>query len=250
MNKSIKLVVLIILFITVSLGCHDSHSLTYKQVKSKEKIQTKPALPFKIGEKFFYQVRFNGVRVGKIEFEYKGRMEIGKIYQDIISLNSDVKILKLFQIESKETVYVEKNTCLPLKVEREVRFLGKDEEILEEYNQKEGWIKITQIKGRTTEERLIKVSPPIHNALILYFLYPLDLKDQTIGKTLEFNLPLRRISIKIKEKRMVATDGGRQELYILEGSPQRFKLWLKQDERPPLRIEIPVFLGKVSITKT
>ncbi len=251
-NHKLKInAVVLVMFLTLtSLGTTLGFCFLTRDKKptSKQEAKLPSTLPFK-DEKIPYQVRFNGVKVGKIEFEYKGREKIGKDLQDILVVSSCVRILGLFEIESREKVYVDVNTHLPLKVEREVKFLGRQESILEEYNQKEGWLKLTQTKGKTTEERSIKVNLPIHNILILYFLYPLDLKDETIGKTYEFNLPTRKISIKLKEARRISTPKGIEEFYIWEGAPRRFEVWLKKTERLPLRVEIPAFLGRIVITR-
>jgi hypothetical protein len=252
-NHKLKInVIVLVMFLTLnSLGTTLGFCFLTRDKKptSKQEAKLPSTLPFKIDEKIPYQVRFNGVRVGKIELEYKGRQKLGKDLQDILVVSSCVRILGLFEIESREKVYVDVNTHLPLKVEREVKFLGRQESILEEYSQKEGWLKLTQTKGKTTEERSIKVNPPIHNILILYFLYPLDLKDEAIGKTYEFNLPTRKISIKLKEARKISTHKGIEEFYIWEGSPRRFKVWLKKTERLPWRVEIPAFLGRIVITR-
>lgn len=234
--KGLKIkLALAIFFIVISLDCQGFCFL----VRNKEAE----------GEKVFYQVRFNGVKVGKIEFEYQGRQKIGGKLQDVVVVISDVKILGLFEIEGKEKIYVDTDTHLVLRVEREVEFLGKQESIIEEYNQKEGWVKITQKKDKITQSRLIRQNPPIHNVIVLYFLYPLDLQDKTIGKTFEFNLPLRKISIKLRGLRKITTDEGAKEVYLLEGLPQRFKIWLEREKRLPLRLEMRTFLGKVVMLK-
>jgi len=266
-KPKIKIVALTIFIIVISsLWQGFCFSNPNKEAKPKDVALELRTSPFKIGEKFLYRVDFNGIKVGTIELEYQGRKKIDtstllsvngersrtidKLWQDVIRVTSNVKTLKLFQIESEEVVYMDKDTYLPLKVQRKVKFLGREESILEEYQQKEGWVKIIQTKDKTTEERLIKVNPPIHNILILYFLYPLDLKDEAIGKTYEFNLPTRKISVRLKEARKISRYGkGREEFYIWEGSPRRFEVWLKKTERLPLRVEIPAFLGRIVITK-
>lgn len=245
--KTAALIIFIIVISSVWQGfCFSSPS---KEAKPKDAALEQRTLPFKIGEKSLYRVHFNGIKVGTIELEYQGRKKIDKIWQDVIRVTSNVKILKLFQIESQELLFMDKDTYLPLKVQRKVKFLGKEESILEEYQQKEGRVKIIQTKGKVTESRLVRVSPPIHNILVLYFLYPLGLKDEAIGKTYEFNLPTRKISIKLKEARRISTHKGIEEFYIWEGSPRRFEVWLKKIERLPMRLEIPVFLGRIVITR-
>jgi hypothetical protein len=253
-NHKLKInVIVLVMFLTLnSLGTTLGFCFLTRDKKptSKQEAKLPSTSPFKIDEKIPYQVRFNGVKVGKIELEYKGRQKLGKDLVDILVVSSCIRILALFEIESREKVYVDVNMHLPIKVEREVKFLGKQEVISEEYNQEEGWLKLTQTKGKTTEEKLIKVSPPIHNVLILYFLYPLDLKDEAIGKTYEFNLPTRKISIKLKEARKISRyDKEIEEFYIWEGSPRRFEVWLKKTERLPWRVEIPAFLGRIVITR-
>ena len=42
---------------------------------------------------------------------------------------------------------------------------------------------------------------------------------------------------------------GAYEAYVLEGKPRKFKIWLEKDRRIPLRMEFPVFLGKVTILR-
>lgn len=213
-------------------------------------LESKEALPFRKGDKFFYEVRFNGIKVGRIEFEYQGHREINKVYQDIFMISSNVNILKLFQIQSKELVYANIEKYLPHMVEREVTFLGRKELILEEYNQKDGWVKITVKKDKIVQERIIYQEPPIHNSLILFFFYPLDLEEK-LGKTIKFNLPLQKIKIKVKELRKIQTSERQiDEVYLLEVSNQRRVLiWIKKRERLPIRLEAPAFLGRVAITK-
>lgn len=213
-------------------------------------LEPKEILHFQKGKNFTYEVRFNGIKVGRIEFEYQGRKEINKIYQDIFVVSSNVNILRLFEIQSKELVYADINNFLPQRVEREVKFLGKHEAILEEYNQRDGLVKITVKKAGAEQERLIYQQPPIHNSLTLLFLYPLNLQE-SLGKSLDFNLPLQKIKIKVKELRKIqATEGALDEFYLLEVSNHRKSfVWVKKGERLPIRLEISVFLGKVVITK-
>lgn len=211
--------------------------------------ELKEPLTFRGGEKFSYEVRFNGIKVGKIDFVYQGRKEIDKTFQDIFVVSSNVNILKLFQIQSKESVYANVENYLPHRVEREVTFLGRKESILEEYNQREGWVKITVKKDKIVQERLIYQEPPIHNSLILFFIYPLNLEEK-LGKTREFNLSLQKIKIKVKELRKIQTQEAIDEVYLLEVSNHRKSLvWIKKQERLPVKLEVPAFLGRVVITK-
>lgn len=207
-------------------------------------------LPFEIGEKFLYRVNYGIIKVGEIEFEYLGREKIDGIWQDVIRLGSNVNILRLFQIESEELVYIDADTYLPVKVQRRVNYSGTRELILEIYQQEEGRVRITQEKDGITEEKLLEAEPPIHNALALYFLYPFELEAEALGETYEFNLPTRKINIKLKKLERVPARETVEEFYILESlPPRRFRIWLNKTERMPQRIEIRAFLGKIVITR-
>ena len=109
---------------------------------------------------------------------------------------------------------------------------------------REGKIKITTLKDNKTEEKILTQKTPIHHSHILCFLYPLNLKEN-LGNTLKFNLTCEKLALKIKELR----SGSSGEVYVLEGSPKKFVLEVDKEKRIPLRLELPAFLGKVTITK-
>jgi hypothetical protein len=202
--------------------------------------------PFKLGEKFVYKVNLNGIYVGRIRWEYLGRLSRGNIWIDVLSLSSNVKILKLFFIQTKEKLYIDSHTHLPLRVERQVRFFGRREEILEEYNQKENYVRITKVVASKTEEKIIHIKAPIHNVIALLYFFPKDIKLR-LGRSSSFNLPTQKINIKVTTLKMFDTLKGSYEVYVLEGKPRNFKIWLEKEKRIPLRIEFPVTLGRISI---
>ena len=244
-KKSLATLLLSVVLSINSISC--AQRVTLKE--SLFPLESRETLPFQKCKKLSYEVRFNGIKVGSINFEYQGRKEIENIPYDIIRVASNINILKLFQIQSEELVYVDISDYLAWKVEREVRFLARKESILEEYNQKDGSIKITLKKDQTLKERLIYQEPPIHNSLILFFLYPLNFEEK-LGKTMEFNLPLQEIKVKVKELRKIQTLEGIDEVYLLEVSNQRRTLiWIKKGERLPISLEVPAFLGRGVITK-
>lgn len=236
--------IIVIVFVLSHCGCLSYPSLNgpaHSERLSK-------ILPFKPGEKFIYKVRYNGIYVGRIEWEYLGKQNIDNKLVDVIGLSSDVKILKLFSIQSKEKLYIIADTHLPLKVEREVKFLGKQEKILEEYNQKEGYVKIAKLDAKGKEEKKFEVKAPIHNIIALLYFFPQDIK-LNLGDSFSFNLPTQEITIKVIALQMLDGPLRRYETFCLEGKPRKFKIWLEKDKRIPLQMEFPVFLGKVTVFK-
>lgn len=202
--------------------------------------------PFKLGEKFIYKVTFNGIYVGRIEWEYLGRLSIDNKLVEVLSLSSNVKILMLFSIQTKEKLYIDSDRHLPLRVERQVKFFGKQERILEEYNQKENYVKITTVVAKRTEEKVIRIEAPIHNAIALLYFFPKEIKLR-LGESSSFNLPIQKISIKVTALKMLDTTKGSYEAYVLEGRPRKFRVWLEKEKRIPLRIELPVMLGRITL---
>ncbi len=243
-NKSFSAFILIFILIIIVMnfnGC-----LLGSILNESTQFDYQAKTPFKLGEKFVYKVKFNGIYVGRVEWEYLGRSSINNKLVDVLSLSSSVKILKLLSIQSKEMLYIDSDTHLPLKVERQVNFFGKQEKILEEYNQKENYVKITKVNAKGTEERIIHTKAPIHNMIALLYFFPQDTKLK-LGESFSFNLPTQKVDIEVTTLKMLDTAKGSHEVYVLEGRPRKFKVWLEKEKRIPLRIELPVMLGRITI---
>jgi hypothetical protein len=199
-------------------------------------------------ERFEYQVRFNGLNVGEVQVEYFSQTGAAKARQEVINLSSNIKILKLFSIKSQEKFYIDSKTFFPRKVERDLLLLGGREKILEEYNQKRGYVRmIKTAKGKTKEER-INQQPPIHNITALLFFFPrnISLKE---GSSVYFNLPNRKLEMQVVECKTSVCPTAGNKVFLLEAPAKRIKLWLEGDRRIPLRIEFPAFLGRITISR-
>ncbi|MFA5008880.1 MAG: hypothetical protein WC546_06655 [Candidatus Omnitrophota bacterium] len=201
------------------------------------------------GEKLlYYEVFFNGIPTGKIEWQYLGKGNVNGHNAEIIMINSDTNILKLLNLESKEKVFIDSQTYLPLKVERDVVFFGKKELIEEVYNQDTGLITITK-NDSSKKETFLHQKKPIHNILSLLYFFPKDIalvKD----KPLYFNLPTQKITIKMLYENNVAFGKDKKDIYFLSGrGDRRFNLWLDKKERIPLKMEFIVPLGKITIVR-
>ncbi|MEM7817088.1 MAG: hypothetical protein QXZ20_04190, partial [Candidatus Aenigmatarchaeota archaeon] len=100
-----------------------------------------------------YKIYFNGIYVGILEWRYLGKTVFNNSQVEVLYINSNTQILKILDLESKEKIFLDSNSYLPLKVERDIIFFGKKELIEEIYEQKKGYIKIINtnhyIKDRT-----------------------------------------------------------------------------------------------------
>lgn len=203
---------------------------------------------FENSEKLVYAVSFNGMPSGCIEWEYLGREEIVGKEADVLAVNSDTRILRLFNLTSNEKVFLDVETHLPLRVERNIVFFGKKKFIEEVYNQDEGYVKITK-KDSKGEENIFYQKKPIHNILALLYFFPenIDLKK---GEWKTFNLPTREVRIKMVSQRILTVGKEKKNTYFLTGKgAKKFNLWLDEKDRMPLRLEFILPIGKVTIVR-
>ena len=195
-----------------------------------------------------YKVYYNGIKVGKLAWEYLGKDVIDGKKVDILRLNSDASIFKLLSIQGDETVFLDSNTSLPIKVERDIVYFGKKEIIEELYNQEEGYVKVTKSNSKTTEE-ILNQEAPIHHILALLYFFPKSYEMEK-GKSYVFNLPTQQVTIKLHSERNLDTKNGDHQTYLLVGrGAKRFNLWLDKKEMLPLRLEFIMPLGKISIVR-
>ncbi len=203
---------------------------------------------FQNKDKLVYSVYFNGIPSGYIEWEYLGRQEIGGITVDVLSVNSDTDIFNLLDLDSKEKVFLDSKTSLPVKVERDIVFFGKKEIIEETYDQARGQIKIKR-SGSGKPEDVLRQDTPIHNILELLYFFPQDVSLEA-GKWITFNLPTQKIKIKMVKERVLKVNGVDQDTYFLIGrGAKRFSLWLDKEEKMPLRLEFISLVGKVTVVR-
>ena len=203
---------------------------------------------FQSKEKLAYSVYFNGIPSGYIEWEYLGRQEVDGITVDVLFLNSDTNIFNLLDLDSKEKVFLDSKTCLPVKVERDIVFFGKKEIIEETYDQEKGRIRIKRSNSGEPED-ILNQDTPIHNILELLYFFPQDVALES-GKWMIFNLPTQKIKIKMVKERVLKVNGVKRDTYFLVGrGAKRFSLWLDKEEKMPLRLEFISLAGKITIVR-
>jgi hypothetical protein len=199
-------------------------------------------------DSIYYEVAFNGMSAGFVEWKYLGKEEINGREVEVLSVSSDTKILAFFDLTSSERVYLDSKTYLPVQVERDVLLFGKKEIIVERYEQEAGKVYIERVADTTTREEL-RQDKPIHNILALLYFFP-DNNPFKPGKWLDYNLPTQKIRIKMVRERALNTAAGEKDTYFLLGrGAKRFSLWLDKENRLPLRLEFVFPLAKVTITR-
>ncbi len=199
-----------------------------------------------------YNITFNGIPSGHIDWRYLGREEINGKEVEVLEIDAKTEILKLLNLVSSEKIYLDVSTNLPVKVKRDVKLFGRKEIIKESYDQEKGEVEVVKGDGEEiTETEVYTQEPPIHNILELLYFFPDDIDlESKQGQWMEFNLPTQKVQVRFHSKRDVAVAGERKEAYFLEGrGARRFNLWLCQKDRLPLRIDFLSWVGRVRIRK-
>lgn len=203
---------------------------------------------FKDNQKLSYKVFTNGVFSGYIEWEYMGTQDINGRIAEGLSIDSDTKILSFLNLTSKEKVFLDSQTHLPLRVERDIVLFGSKELIEESYDQENGRVTITRTPSNK-EQEVLHPDTPIQNILSLLYFFPQDIELKK-GEWMTFNLPTQKVKIQFKGPRKLRLNGEEKEtLFLIGRGAKRFNLWLDSKSRIPLRLEFIFLLGKVSIVK-
>ncbi len=202
---------------------------------------------FEDKKKMIYNVYFNGIPSGVIEWEYLGIEVVKGKNAHVLSLDADTKILKLLNLTSNDKVFLDVETYLPLRVERDVTCFGKKEFIEEIYNQEKGFVKI--LRHNFKKEKIIYQDVPIQNILALLYFFPENIALKQ-GEWMSFNLPTQKVKMKLLKERVLKMEKEAKNTYFIIGrGAKRFNLWLDKDDRMPLRLEFILPVGKVIIKR-
>lgn len=199
-------------------------------------------------DNILYDVFYNGIYTGKITWKYLGKEKVDGKETEVIFLDSDTKIFNLLNLTSKEKVFLDAGTYLPVRAERDVVLFGKQEDIKEIYDQENGFVKIINSNPKK-KEFVLHQARPIHNILALLYFFPQDIA-LIKGKNLYFNLPTQKVIVKLVSEGIFVFGKERKEIYLLSGSGgKRFNLWLDKNDRSPLKMEFFSIAGKVTIVR-
>ncbi|MFC1514446.1 DUF3108 domain-containing protein [Candidatus Omnitrophota bacterium] len=196
-------------------------------------------LPFKVGETLTYGVTFKRVKIGTSTLTFLGTAEIDGKQTYLIRFYTDTIYLK-----DTEKIYADKETFLPLRVERDVnKSIGFSERIVEEYDQENFTLTVSKKGFVRKDQQTITSSGPIHNAILLSYLYRADL-DAKKEETFAVNLPTKQFDLSFGGKEEVDVPLGMFEACVFSSEPSQFSLWIADDGiKTPLMIEDPQTFG-------
>ena len=205
-----------------------------------------PALPFAKGETIVYTIKKMGVKSGETRLVFEGQVEVQGQAAYLINFSADA-----LNFHDHEKIYLDVQTFLPIRVERDVVW-GKKEKIVEHYDQKKHEVRIVKtVKGRTTEQ-VIKKDRPMENLYGFIYRYRKEGKF-ILGDALRMNLPTANVKLKLSKMDKVKLDGvGRgptdQQTFFMESEPAKYKVWFDTaGKKVPLRIDGAVGFGSTSM---
>lgn len=192
-----------------------------------------------------YKVYCNAIPSGYITWEYQGRQEINGVAVDALYMNSDADIIKIIDIKGKEKIFLDVQTHLPFKVERDLMVFGKKEFIEEWYEQETGSVRVSN----NGKETMYTPGAPVYNILALMYFFPVSLEAEK-GREYSFNLPTQKVHITFHREGVLKTSAGNKEVWLLVGKgAKRFNVWMDKVDHLPVRLEFLFPLGKVSIVR-
>jgi len=204
------------------------------------------AVPFKKGERFTYEVRYNGFKIGKSILTFNGEAGLGDKRAYHVTFFTKAPSLK-----DTEEIYADRDTFLPIEVHRRVRKkIGFNDNIIERYDQENFRVDISSKSRLRSKEFSIEKDSAIHNAILLIYYYRI-LKAFNESERFKVTLPTVDFEVMYSGTETIETPLGAHDAYVFTSEPPRFKFWLSADKRRiPLKIKAPGKLGYVLIIKS
>jgi len=209
-------------------------------------VKESSSTPFKNGERFTYEVRYNEIKVGRSTLTFNGEKDLDgqKVYHITF-------FTKIPSLKDTEEIYADKKTFLPIEVHRRIKKkIGFSDTRIEKYDQENFRVDISSNSKLRSRTFSIERDSPIHNAILLAYYYRLkEVFDK--NEKVRINLPTTEFEVMFKGIEMLKTPLGEYSAYVFTSDPPKFKLWLSADEkRIPLKIENPGTLGYSLVIKS
>lgn len=239
-----------ILFLTLILGIFigktyfsDSVDVVRRKRPVQAELVSKAAgllQPFVEGEQLVYRIKSNGLNIGNSVLTFHGERE--KENRTLFYITFKTSALGVVDTEH---IYVEKDTFLPVIVNREIEKMGKTELLTEKYDQENGSLMVWPT-GHESEEphEEYKKDGPMYNAIALTYLYRsrLDLLEENSSKKIE--LPKQSFELFFKGEKKVSTYLGKEKAFYFASNPKKFLFWLSKGKmRYPLKIQMTGLAG-------
>ncbi|MBF0479153.1 MAG: hypothetical protein HQL26_06685 [Candidatus Omnitrophica bacterium] len=178
-------------------------------------------------EKIIYKIAGLGIA----EYNDWGLTELDGKTVRLITFRTHV-----FGFDDLEKIYADPVKFLPVKVERQIKFLFVKEHIIEEYSADACSVVIKKYKGeRVIKEYHFKAKGAIQSAVLLPF-YLRTVSAPGLGWTYYTYLP-DAYKITLASIEEIKIPAGIYKAYHFVSDPRKFEVWISQDQaRVPLKL--------------
>jgi hypothetical protein len=207
--------------------------------------EAKPMKSFLPGETITYEIKKLKLVVGEAVLTVNGPAEAAGRESLWITFRAEG-----FQFLDEEQIYLDTATLHPLLIKRNLDIFGKEERIVEFYDEHTGRVRIVKtVKGETTEQ-VIENGERFDN--IYGFIYRYRLFGQfDAQKRLELHLPTRDVEFAFGETAEFEAAGETYQACLLKSEPKKYEVWFdKGPKRIPLKINGAVGLGNTAMVMT
>ncbi len=195
---------------------------------------------FKPGEVIRYTVKQAGVKAGEATLTFTG-----ETYRDGKKYTLIIFSAKGFNFFDEERIFVDGKTFLPQLVIRDLNIFGNKENIMEEYDQLTGSIRVTKVAGDRTSVQVLDKKGPVDNIYGFIYRYRRDTAADSPGS---FDVRLPTLDVKISPVHDLDFNaaGKTYRATLLRSVPSKYSIWMdKSAKRLPLRIA-----GAIGIANT
>jgi uncharacterized protein len=139
-------------------------------------------------------------------------------------------------LDDFERIYAQPDTLLPLRIERDVRYLFRNEHMVEEYSpQTSSAVVRKYVHDKFIKEYRLNQEKPIQNAILLPF-YLRGIPDLQIGWKIDIYIS-RLYTVTLVDIEEVAVPAGTFTAYRFISEPRKFEIWITRDaDRIPIKI--------------
>ncbi|MFA5089399.1 MAG: DUF3108 domain-containing protein [Candidatus Omnitrophota bacterium] len=229
----IVLIVLIpLLVLLVFLKVNLDKFVESSKVKASSVTAAMPAGSHNIGEEITYDIKIGSINLGTSKFTHLNQVTRNGRVLNVMTVNTNMA-----RFRDTELIYSDPNTCLPVRIERDISNWIFKERIVEDYDQERFTVTIEKKKGRRQESMIIKKDSPIHNSILLP-QYVRRIPRILKGGIIIANLPNHRFEIEMVSIEEIKTSAGTFKAYHFASKPPQIQIWLSADKnRIPLKIQ-------------
>jgi len=190
-------------------------------------------LPFMPGEELKYNVYSKGLKIGRSILTFHGETVLNGTECYHITF-----LTKIPLFEDKEEIFADKQTFLPIRVERSIRkAIGIRSKVIEEYDQKEFKVVIKQQGALRTKSQTIQKAGPIYNAILLTYYCRLK-SEAAKNEPFKIILPTSEYDVQVSGNDIIKTSKGEYPVTVYSSNPSKFTFYLSTNSsRVPVKIE-------------